>query len=95
LKLLGAANHLGELIDHCALLINGKPRVTDRVDEQKMRDLELDLLLNFGGHPVKLRENNAIDNSASEPMPRTKLALPKSDLHISFRPVSKLKGANT
>jgi len=31
-------------------------------------DLELDFLLNLGRHPVKLRENKAIDNSTSGPL---------------------------
>jgi hypothetical protein len=38
-----------------------------------MCDLELNFFLNLGGHPVKLRENEAIDNSASRRPSRTKL----------------------
>src|SRR5205823_1041761 len=34
----------------CALLVNGKLRVTDDVDEQHMRDLQRDFFFNFGGH---------------------------------------------
>jgi len=33
-----------------------------------MCDLELNLFFNLGGHPVKLRENKAIDNSTSGPL---------------------------
>jgi hypothetical protein len=33
----------------------------------------MNFLLNLGGHPVKLRENKAIDNSASRPPSRAKL----------------------
>jgi len=30
-----------------------------------VRDFKLNFLFNFGGHPLKLRENKSIDNSAS------------------------------
>jgi len=43
------------------------------VNEQDMADLQLNFLFNLGGHPVKLRENKAIDNSASRRPSRTKL----------------------
>ena len=32
------------------LVVNRKLRVTDDVDEENMRDLELDLLVHFGRH---------------------------------------------
>jgi len=38
-----------------------------------MGDLQLNFFLNLSGHPVKLRENKAIDNSASRRLSRTKL----------------------
>src|SRR5438094_286628 len=50
LKLFGRANDLGQLINHRVLVVNRKLRITDNVDEQDMRNLELDLFLNFGGH---------------------------------------------
>src|SRR5947207_13000357 len=50
LKLLARANDLGQLIDHCVLFVNGELRVTGRVDEQHMGDLELDLFLNLSRH---------------------------------------------
>jgi hypothetical protein len=38
------------------LVINRKLRVTNDIDEQDMRDFELDLLFNFSGHLAILRE---------------------------------------
>jgi len=43
-----ARNYLRQLIDGNVLLVNGKLRVTDNVDKQDMRDLELDLFLDLG-----------------------------------------------
>src|SRR5262245_2701782 len=51
-------------------------RVTDDVGEQHMRDFELDLFLNFSGHPMTSRENKATDNCPSGPSSRSKFALP-------------------
>src|SRR5947208_1704230 len=50
LKLIGRANNLNQLIDGCVLLINGKLRIADDVDEQNMRDFRFDLFFYFGGH---------------------------------------------
>ena len=43
-----ARNYLRQLIDGSVLIVNGKFRVTDNVDKQEMRDLELDLFLDLG-----------------------------------------------
>ena len=59
MKLLCAANNFSELIDHRALFVNGKLRVTDAVDEKDMGDLQPDLFFRFGRHSgteSKLRE---------------------------------------
>jgi hypothetical protein len=56
---------LGQLIDGGALLINRQLRVADNVDKEDMRDFELNLLFNLGGHAMNLPENKTIDNSAS------------------------------
>ena len=32
------------------LIVNGKFRITDEIDEQDVPDLELDLFLHFGSH---------------------------------------------
>src|SRR2546428_2196368 len=50
LNLLGRANGLIQLINRRALIVHRTLRVTDDVDEQDMRDLELDLFFDFGGH---------------------------------------------
>src|SRR5260370_39504613 len=59
-KFFRAADHLVEGVNHRLLFINRKLRVTDNVDEQDMRDLQLNLFLNLSGHAVKLRENKSI-----------------------------------
>jgi hypothetical protein len=43
-----ARNYLRQLIDGSVLIVDGKLRVTDNVDKQNMRDLELDLFLDLG-----------------------------------------------
>jgi hypothetical protein len=43
-----ARNYLRQLIDGSVLIVNGKLKVTDNVDKQDMRDLELDLFLDLG-----------------------------------------------
>ena len=43
-------NNLVERMQIIALLIDQQLGVTDNVDEEDMRDLELDLFLNFTGH---------------------------------------------
>jgi hypothetical protein len=48
LKLVSRANELRQLIDRRLLLIDGKLRVTDDVDEQHMSDLESDGRLLLG-----------------------------------------------
>jgi hypothetical protein len=48
--LVGAASDLIELVEQRSLLVNQQLRVTDDVYEQDMRDLQLNLLFNFGGH---------------------------------------------
>jgi hypothetical protein len=55
------------------LVVNRQLGVTNDVDEQNMRDFQLNFFLNLSGHPVKLRETKAIDNSASGRPSRTKL----------------------
>jgi hypothetical protein len=50
LKLLGRANGLSQFINRRALIVNRKLGVTNNVDEQDMRDLELDLFLDLNGH---------------------------------------------
>ncbi len=52
-----------------------------------MGDLELNLLFNLGGHPAKLRENKAIDKSASGQLSRTKLAF-RAELRSLRRTIS-------
>ena len=52
LKFLRVADDLGERIAYGALLVNQQLRVANDVDEQDMRDLELDLFFNFGGHSM-------------------------------------------
>src|SRR5205814_9862602 len=59
LELLGQANNPVEFINSGVLFVNGEFRVADDVEEENVRDLKLDLLLNFGGHVVKLSENKA------------------------------------
>ena len=43
-----ARNYFRQLIDGSVLIVNGKFRVTDNVDKQGMRGLELDLFLDLG-----------------------------------------------
>jgi hypothetical protein len=47
----------------------------------------MNFLFNLGGHPVKLRENKAIDNSASRRPSRTNLVFVE---HLAQRPVNFL-----
>ena len=78
LKLLGGANNLVQFLNRRVLVVNRKLRVANDVDEQDMRDLELDLLLDLGGH-VPMRfihilqcpvEEIKIDNHASRGVAR-------------------------
>jgi hypothetical protein len=66
---------LSQFINRRALIVNRKLRVANDVDEQDMRDLQLNFFLNLSGHPVKLRENKSIHNFASGRPSRTKRAL--------------------
>jgi hypothetical protein len=61
-----------------------------------MRDLKLNFLLNLGRHLVSLRENKAIDNSASRRRSRTKLALslPDNPTHLSPEITSAMSQCN-
>src|SRR5205807_185078 len=52
LKLLGRANGLSQFINRRALIVNRTLGVANDVDEQDMRDLELDLFFYFGGHAM-------------------------------------------
>jgi hypothetical protein len=65
LILIRIADDCRQLVNHCPLLINRKLRITNNVDEKDMRDFELNLLFNLGGHVMNLPENKTIDNSAS------------------------------
>src|SRR4029450_459515 len=76
-ELLGSAHDLLQGLQLVPLLGNEQLRVADDVDKQDMPDLERHFL-NLAGHLLKLRENKAIDNCASVPMSRTKLACPNS-----------------
>ncbi|HWY51828.1 MAG TPA: hypothetical protein VNW72_10130 [Chthoniobacterales bacterium] len=55
MKLLGRANGLSQFVNRRALFVNRKLGVANDVDEQDVRDLKLDLLLNLGGHVMKRR----------------------------------------
>jgi hypothetical protein len=48
--LLGQANNPIEFINSGVLFVNGEFRVADDVEEENVRDLELDLLFNLSGH---------------------------------------------
>src|SRR4029077_16263737 len=50
LKLLGRANNPVQFLNRRVLVVNRKLRVANDVDEQDMRDLKLDLFLNFRSH---------------------------------------------
>jgi hypothetical protein len=78
LELLGQANNPVEFINSAVLFVNREFRVADDVEEEDMRDLELDLLFNLGQHPVTLRHNKAIHNPVSPRAVETKLAQQKS-----------------
>jgi hypothetical protein len=56
-----------------------------------MCDLELNFFLNLGGHPVKLRENEAIDNSTSRRPSRTKLAVRLYRLQVPTADTAELR----
>ena len=43
-------NSLIEFLNPGVLLVNGELRVTDNVDEENVRDLQLDLLFYLGSH---------------------------------------------
>src|SRR4051794_7556979 len=51
-KLFASANNLVQFFNYCVLFVNRKLRVTNDVNEQDMGNLELDLLLDLGGHLV-------------------------------------------
>src|SRR6266704_5493338 len=53
LELLSATNRSVKRVEQRALLINYQLRVTDNVDEQDVRDLELNFFLNLSGHLVR------------------------------------------
>jgi hypothetical protein len=55
LKLVSRANELRQLIDRRLLLIDGKLRVTDDVDEQHLSDLESDGRLLLGSEEARSR----------------------------------------
>ncbi|PYK91011.1 MAG: hypothetical protein DME40_07420, partial [Verrucomicrobia bacterium] len=57
------------------LFVNGEFRVADDVEEEHVRDLKLDLLFNFGRHPVMLPKNQPIDNFILRGLSRAKPAL--------------------
>src|SRR5438876_3486619 len=67
LKLLGRANDLCQLIDCRALLVNRKLRIANDVDEQDMRDLQLNFSLNLGRHLAMLRAENREDPRSAVP----------------------------
>src|SRR5438874_4962936 len=50
LKSLGQMNNLVELLNSRVLLVNGELRITDNVDEENVRNLQLDLLFYFNRH---------------------------------------------
>src|ERR1700730_17494300 len=50
LNLLGRTNGLSQFINRRALLVNRKLGIANDIDEQDMRDLELDLFLDLNGH---------------------------------------------
>ena len=54
------AEDLSQFINRRVLIVNRKLRVANDVDEQDMRDFELNFFFNLGGHSVKLRENKGI-----------------------------------
>jgi hypothetical protein len=80
LILIRAANDLVQFVNHCPLLINRKLGVTNNVDEKNMRDFELNLLFNLGGHAMNLPENKTIDNSASRRPSKAKQRFAKLEL---------------
>ena len=55
---------LFQLLQLVALLGHEQFGVTDDANEEDMPDLQLNFFLNLSGHPVRLRENKAIDNCA-------------------------------
>jgi len=75
LELLGQANNPVEFINSAVLFVNGELRVADDVEEENVRDLKLDLLFNFGRHPVMLPKNQPIDNFILRGLSRAKPAL--------------------
>jgi len=48
--LFGQTNNLVQFLDLGVLLVNRELGVTDNVEKEHMRDFELDLFFNFGGH---------------------------------------------
>src|SRR6266516_477455 len=50
LILIRTANDLGQFFNQRPLLVNRKLGVTNDVNEQDMRDFQLDLLVDLGGH---------------------------------------------
>jgi len=55
------------------LFINQQFGITNDVDEQDMANLKLNRFFNLAGHPVKLRENKAIDNARLLPTVEVKI----------------------
>jgi len=50
LELIGSPNNLVQQFEQTSLVVDQKFRVTDDVDEQNVRYLEFDLLLDLGSH---------------------------------------------
>ena len=82
LILIRTADDCRQLVNHCPLLINRQLRVTNNVDEKDMRDFELNLLFNLGGHAMNLPENKTIDNSASRRPSKAKQRFAKLELEM-------------
>jgi hypothetical protein len=53
-------DELIKLLEYLALIVDQKFREAHHVHEQDMGDFEMNFLFNLAGHPVKLRENKAI-----------------------------------
>jgi hypothetical protein len=65
-----------KLLEYLALIVNQEFRKPNHVHEEDMGDFEMKIRFSLGGHPAKLRENQAIDNSASHRPSRVKLFKP-------------------
>ena len=62
------------------LLVDQQFRIAHDIDEKDMRDFELNLLFNLGGHAMNLPENKTIDNAASRRPSKAKQWFAKLEL---------------